>query len=713
MLFTKIKKISVIAFLTVAVVLLSAYFVALSPKRAFAAESTVHTYTESTDEIVNPAAGFYKRVTVRLSRNSSSVSPSIEDDISRHSKNYGILQLCFDLADFSANAGGKDAEIDDNALSAMAKVFGYLRNHKVGAIVRFDYNRDGLQDPNTYKYLNREPSLEWVLKHVESVAGVITQYSDVVLGVESGMLGPWGEQHSTALASSGADTYYELVQKWLDCTPDAMGITVRRPLYFVHWANKKFNLSLSVSDLAAFDASAYSQAERVGVFNDGYLGSDSDLGTFTDRAAETAFIGKQAERTYYGGELVADGSSGGVVGKYNSISKLETEGFITHTSYLNRDWNDQVFNVYEKATYTGNDSLYNNGTTKELTYVKNRLGYRFYLSESHDAVATQTGEFNLKFTISNAGFARILCPTRSELVFTNGSREVAVECDVDLARVPSAQSTAVVGTKQFELSVAFPEELPSGSYDVYLRFYTEYGAEIRMANDLSICASDRKGVKIASVDKTALVTLSGITATYSGKQYFTSGEFDRTELIVKAFYSDGTDNTVTDYTLSAFDMTAGTKNVTVTYVEDGVTKTTTFTFTVNAVTLTSLTVKTPPTKTEYKRGDSIDLTGLVLTATYSDGTTADIPADKLSNYGVKAEGKQLMLNMDGQSIAFGVIVEESQSNEPNPTPNPTPSDNDTPSQPLDVKKIAIIGAAAAIGVACLAIVIVIIRRRKK
>ncbi len=81
---------------------------------------------------------------------------------------------------------------------------------------------------------------------------------------------------------------------------------MRRPLYFTYWVNEKYSLDLNVSDLSYFDASEYENAERVGVYNDGYLGSSSDLGTFTDRAAETAFIGRQAERTFYGGELVAD-----------------------------------------------------------------------------------------------------------------------------------------------------------------------------------------------------------------------------------------------------------------------------------------------------------------------------------------------------------------------------------------------------------------------
>jgi hypothetical protein len=42
---------------------------------------------------------------------------------------------------------------------------------------------------------------------------------------------------------------------------------------------------------------------------------------------------------------------------------------------------------------------------------------------------------------------------------------------------------------------------------------------------------------------------------------------------------------------------------------------------------TGLSVTTPPTKTSYKAGESIDLTGIVIMATYSDGSTADVTSE--------------------------------------------------------------------------------------
>ena len=43
---------------------------------------------------------------------------------------------------------------------------------------------------------------------------------------------------------------------------------------------------------------------RVGVFNDGYLGSYDDRGTFRNRTKEVTWLENQAKHTLYGGEIV-------------------------------------------------------------------------------------------------------------------------------------------------------------------------------------------------------------------------------------------------------------------------------------------------------------------------------------------------------------------------------------------------------------------------
>ncbi|MCL1897702.1 MAG: bacterial Ig-like domain-containing protein [Micrococcales bacterium] len=114
------------------------------------------------------------------------------------------------------------------------------------------------------------------------------------------------------------------------------------------------------------------------------------------------------------------------------------------------------------------------------------------------------------------------------------------------------------------------------------------------------------------------------------KSAYTAGEvLDLTGLAVTATYSDGSTVVVTgSVTTSPAAGTAlntvGSQTVTVTYVEAGVTRTTSFTVTVAAVpvVLDSVAVTANPTKSAYIAGEALDLAGLAVTATYSDGSTA-------------------------------------------------------------------------------------------
>ena len=53
-------------------------------------------------------------------------------------------------------------------------------------------------------------------------------------------------------------------------------------------------------------------------------------------------------------------------------------------------------------------------------------------------------------------------------------------------------------------------------------------------------------------------------------------------------------------------------------------KTATFTVNVQDVTLAGIAIASNPTKTNYYVGDTLDTTGLKLTATYNNGTTQTI-----------------------------------------------------------------------------------------
>ena len=146
--------------------------------------------------------------------------------------------------------------------------------------------------------------------------------------------------------------------------------------------------------------------------------------------------------------------------------------------------------------------------------------------------------------------------------------------------------------------------------------------------------------------------LSGLEVTAPQKTEYEQGEeLDLTGMKVTAAYSDGTEKEVSaeDCTVEGYDKDAvGQQTITVSYTEKGVTKEAAFQVTVKEKTpepaeavLTGLEV-TAPQKTEYEQGEELDLTGMTVTAAYSDGTEKKVSTEDctVEGYDKDAVGQQ-------------------------------------------------------------------------
>lgn len=121
--------------------------------------------------------------------------------------------------------------------------------------------------------------------------------------------------------------------------------------------------------------------------------------------------------------------------------------------------------------------------------------------------------------------------------------------------------------------------------------------------------------------------VTGITVSkMPDKTTYYQGElFDATGLVVSQTYTDGTsETTTTGFEVSGFDSSsAGTKVITVTVSG----KTATFEISVSEASITAISVTTMPSKVNYHIGKEFDSTGIVVTATASDGNTIDVTKD--------------------------------------------------------------------------------------
>lgn len=415
-------------------------------------------YVESTENFVNPERGFYQALSKTIPIEGQEVWWS-EATFAAFTKNYGIIHLRFGLENFSFAAGGQDADISEDALISLSKTLDELRRAGGTAIVRFSYNLNG--EMKNGEYLANEPEMSLVERHIEQLGEVLAENTDVIAGVETGMLGPWGEQHSTPLASSGEETYFRLVEAWLKVIPVTRTVSVRRPLYYIYWANRKYGKNLTQDELADDIAVEGTDSYRIGVYNDGYLGSSSDLGTFKNRVEETKWLSGQAEHTLYGGEVVADDETG-LLGDYNNREYLEKEAFVTHTSYLNISWNDRVISAWKNSIYDGSDLRYRGKT--DYDYIATHLGYRLVLRKSELSVRNNPGGIlGVSGKVENVGFGNIINNKDLQILLISDSEKYVADVDWDVRKIRSKSIS------DYHWRLRLPSSISPGKYTVYLR----------------------------------------------------------------------------------------------------------------------------------------------------------------------------------------------------------------------------------------------------
>ena len=335
-----------------------------------------------------------------------------------------LLHLRAEISEFSSNAmlgvdttGGKrdtvrgvSQDLTENALNVLQQTFDNIRDYGGHIIVRICY------DPWYNGRSNVTPAHEWVLKHVKQLAPVLSKNTDVIVALEMGMHGAYGEMHSDT--SITYDRVAEAVNLMLRNTPPELKILTRTGNYsakvlgFDNWG---VDFHIDGEKFAEIAKAKGDTMYRVGMFNDGYLGTQYDYGTWGAdcktsicREEGVPWLEKYSINTPYGGEALTTASGYQVI---NTPEFLAYEGFRTHTSYLNIQWNNNLIDSWKKTPFKQKDFDYDPTRVDSLSgfkYINDHLGYRFVLRESW--LSDTVGEDHMlraKLRIQNVGFGNL------------------------------------------------------------------------------------------------------------------------------------------------------------------------------------------------------------------------------------------------------------------------------------------------------------------
>lgn len=166
-----------------------------------------------------------------------------------------------------------DRPISEEKLDLLRESLDTARRRGLKVLLRFAYEKDMDQAAG--------PTKETILGHLDQLAPVIEENTDVIFVLQAGFVGAWGEWHSSAKGlEKNHDTLSEITLKLLEVLPEDRMTQVRVPKY------KRWVLGdVSLDEYTFLDAdTAYSGTPlaRIGFHNDGFLAYNNCGGTWTE-----------------------------------------------------------------------------------------------------------------------------------------------------------------------------------------------------------------------------------------------------------------------------------------------------------------------------------------------------------------------------------------------------------------------------------------------
>ncbi len=422
---------------------------------------TPAAFTETNALLDNPFCGFFHLNGYLLSEDPpENMALRCRQDIYSNRRHLMMAQI--NLKNYA------HSDISETALQQLDSILSEISLSKKQVILRFLYDWDG-------KALETEPAeLSQVVRHMDQVAAIVNQYADSVLVIQSTFTGNCGEMTQTRFGSHEHNRY--LMTHLSQVIDPAIFLAVRTPSHLRGVTQSKS----PIGEENAFDGTLSS---RLGLFNDGMLGSVYDLGTYDDtsfadsavpeekgtREEEIAFQEYLCQYVPNGGEAVLDNP-------YNDFENAVIDLRRMHVSYLNRDHDAEVLEKWKAATYEGDGCFQGmNG----LDYIEAHLGYRFTITKtelSYDAMKSDCA--SLTITIQNTGFAPSYrnFDAKISLLASSSGVLISLPAQMDVRTIKAGQEASFT----FPLAV---RSLPEDSYEMSFGLTDPYtGQPIQFAN---------------------------------------------------------------------------------------------------------------------------------------------------------------------------------------------------------------------------------------
>lgn len=342
----------------------------------------------------------------------------------------------------------RHGKISENGLLQIESIFQKLKDVKEKAIIRFVYDWDG-------NALDTEPqSFDIILNHIDQLVPICNKYSEQIYVIQGLMIGNHGEMHHSSYMTS--KNMKEIFEHFTPTLKNNF-LSVRTPAQWRILSQEK--MLSSIDSIFA----------RLGLFNDGLMGSGNDIGTYGDipmeqwdswddkmeREDEIAFQNQLCQ-------YVPNGGESGVLSKYTESKVAIPYMNDIHISYL------AVNSDIAKRWYDDSNSY---------QYITDHLGYRFTLENCNLDFKMGWQSFaNICLFIKNTGFANMYYEKESQIILKN----------IETSETTALMTDDTVSMKKnMTLNFSFnPYKMEKGRYEVYFKMQDkELGRTIYFANE--------------------------------------------------------------------------------------------------------------------------------------------------------------------------------------------------------------------------------------
>ena len=334
-----------------------------------------------------------------------------------------------------------DANLPANLLDDLSKGLAKARRAGLKVIPRFIYNYPGGE---TGYQAAQDAPLERVLGHIKQLEPVLAANADVIAYLQAGFIGAWGEWHTSSNKLTLPAARTRIRDALLDALPPDRFLQLRYPPYLMAWAPQAPRWRDG------------SNAARIGVHNDCFLASSTDVGTYSEDAAtrrrERDYVAALSSVAPFGAETCNPADAVNPTPRGDCADILR-EGRQFGLTYLNDTYYRKLFHTRWQAQGC-------------LTEVKRNIGYRFELEtlrHSHAVAAGQSGE--LALTLRNTGWARAFNPRAVQVLLRHRSSGAVVR--VGLASI-DPRTWLPERTSKAGARFAVPAGTPPGAYEVLL-----------------------------------------------------------------------------------------------------------------------------------------------------------------------------------------------------------------------------------------------------